>query len=196
MSKITKSIIIIKIGIPACLLFLLFMVMFSGQSSGGSDAVLLAANDFSIPFRNRSLFTITSPFGYREDPYDKTKTVFHSGIDLGASEGTDVLATADGIIEKVGFEENGLGNYVIIRHELFDEKIYSGYGHMLDNSIIVVEKQQVKQGDKIGSVGSTGASTGFHLHFMLMKGKISYNEEDLIDPTFVITGLDEEEQNV
>ena len=110
-------------------------------------------------------------------------------------EGIDIIATADGVVAKTGFEENGLGNYVFIKHELFDKIIYSGYGHMQDDSIIVEEGQEVKQGDKIGAVGCTGSCTGPHLHFMLMKEKISYEEEDLIDPTFVITGIEEDEDN-
>lgn len=60
---------------------------------------------------------------------------------------------------------------------------------MLDNSIVVEKGDSIIKGQKIGEVGSTGASTGCHLHFMIMKGKISYKFEDLIDPHFVIYGL-------
>ncbi len=67
--------------------------------------------------------------------------------------------------------------------------MYTAYGHMLDNSIVVEKGDSVLKGQKIGEVGSTGASTGCHLHFMIMKGKISYKEEDLINPRFVIDGL-------
>lgn len=193
MAEVKRAIIIIKFGVPACLLFLLLMIMFSNESSGGNDALLVVTNGFAIPFRDKNIFTVTSPFGYRDNPLESGKVVLHTGIDLATDEGTDIIATADGVVERVGFEENGLGNYVFIKHEVLGKTIYSGYGHMLDDSIIVEVGQEIKQGDKVGEVGSTGASTGNHLHFMLMKDKISYKEEDLIDPTFVITGLDEEE---
>lgn len=60
---------------------------------------------------------------------------------------------------------------------------------MLDDSIVVEEGQIVYKGMQIGSVGSTGNSTGNHLHFMIMKDKISFQKENLIDPTYVIYGL-------
>lgn len=196
MAEVKRAIILIKFGVPACLLFLLLMIMCSNESSGGNDSILVVTNGFAIPFRDKNIFTITSPFGYRDDPLESGDVVFHTGIDLATESGTEIIATADGIVADVGFEEHGLGNYVFIKHELLGKVIYSGYGHMLDDSIIVEIGQEIKQGDKVGEVGSTGASTGFHLHFMLMKEKISYKEEDLIDPTFVITGLEEEDEKI
>jgi murein DD-endopeptidase MepM/ murein hydrolase activator NlpD len=108
---------------------------------------------------------------------------------LGAPAGTDVVASADGIVYEVGYSATGLGNYVYIEHQTGDGVLYTAYGHMLDDSIVVEKDQPIMKGQKIGEVGSTGASTGYHLHFMIMKNKISFKSEDLIDPYFVIYGL-------
>jgi murein DD-endopeptidase MepM/ murein hydrolase activator NlpD len=169
---------------------LFFVVLISNQSASGDESVVVVANeDFSIPFENSNLFSVTSSFGYRLDPFGSSETKFHSGMDLGAPAGTDVVASADGIVYEVGYSATGLGNYVYIEHQTGDGVLYTAYGHMLDDSIVVEKDQPIMKGQKIGEVGSTGASTGYHLHFMIMKNKISFKSEDLIDPYFVIYGL-------
>lgn len=96
------------------------------------------------------------------------------------------MASAGGKIYKTGYEPNGLGNYVKIQHDVNGETYYTAYGHMLDNSIVVSEGQIVKSGEKIGIIGSTGRSTGIHVHFMLMSPNCSYNKSDLKDPKSII----------
>lgn len=177
-------------GIPFLLFLVFLIVLMSNQSASGDASVVVVARDgFAIPFEKTSYFMVTSEFGSRLDPFGSGDTKFHSGMDLGASCGTNILATADGIVYEVGFSPTGLGNYVYIKHETEDGTLYSAYGHMLDNSIIVEKNQPIVQGQPLGQVGSTGASTGCHLHFMLMNKKISFKKEDLINPNFIINGL-------
>ena len=189
MAEIKKATFLLSFGVPIFLLLFLFLIFLGNDSTVNDSTVVVANNGFSIPFEDEKSFVVTSPFGYRYDPFSRGKAL-HTGIDLGAKEGTNVLASADGVVERVGFENGGLGNYVFIKHKIGDEILYTGYGHMLDDSIIVEVGQIITQGQKIGEVGTTGASTGFHLHFMIMKGKISYKYEDLVDPDFVINGLE------
>ena len=177
-------------GVALVLVMSLFIVLLSNQSASGDESVVVVAEeDFSIPFASRDIFSVTSPFGYRLDPLGSGLNKFHSGMDLGAPMGTEVVASADGIVYEVGYSPTGLGNYVYLKHQTPDGVLYTAYGHMMDNSIVVEKDQPVVKGQKIGQVGSTGASTGPHLHFMIMKNKISFAEADLIDPHFVIYGL-------
>lgn len=184
-----KEIIVMIVGMPILLFMILFFSILTTQSSGGSEEVV-AVNVYKldIPFKNKSQFVITSKFGYRFDPFGSGDRKFHSGIDLGSPSGTDIVASADGVVYQTGYQENGLGNYVYIKHEVDGSTIYTAYGHMLDDSIVVKKDAEVTKGQKIGEVGSTGASTGAHLHFMIMK-KVPYTYNDLIDPFFVINGL-------
>jgi murein DD-endopeptidase MepM/ murein hydrolase activator NlpD len=101
---------------------------------------------------------MSSGFGKRNDPFTSKQT-FHGGVDLAAPLGTSVFASADG---KVEFQGNlgGYGKCIILKHELGYE---SRYGHL--NKILVKDSSFVKKGEKIGEVGSTGRSTGNHLHF-------------------------------
>ena len=131
----------------------------------------------------------TSDFGYRVDPIDKSSISFHSGIDLSAPEGTDIVASADGEVIGTGYQENGLGNYVYLKHDLGGIVLYTMYGHMLDDSIVVEVGDIVKKKDKIGTIGSTGRSTGIHCHFMISVNKLSFQEEDLLNPIIVVEGL-------
>lgn len=187
-------------GLPLFFILLFFVVLVSSSSSGGSDSVAVAVNtskfcpplaqtNYCEPYRSQSIYSVTSPFGWRTDPLGSGKNLLHTGIDLGAPAGTPVLASADGIVYEVGYSPTGLGNYVYIKHETELGTLYTAYGHMLDDSIIVEKDQPITAGQQVGSVGSTGASTGNHLHFMIMKGRISFKEADLIDPHFIIYGL-------
>jgi len=101
---------------------------------------------------------INSGYGYRKDPFN-SKSAFHPGIDIDAKFRQPVKATADGIVKKAGWYHS-YGKSVIIDHKLGYETLY---GHL---SIIKVKKgQTVRSGDIIGLAGSTGRSSGTHLHY-------------------------------
>lgn len=188
---IKKVEIMLSIGVPLILCLVLFLTLLSNQSASGDESIVIVEHDgFAVPFADKVIFHETSPFGYRYDPFGSGEIKFHSGIDLATSMGTDVLASADGVVYEVGYSATGLGNYVYIKHQTDDGILYTAYGHMMDNSIVVEKGQPIIQGQKVGQVGSTGASTGPHLHFMIMKNKISFKYEDLIDPHFVIYGVE------
>lgn len=108
----------------------------------------------------------TSPFGSRIDPVTKKRKAFHSGIDIAAPQGTPVLAAEGGIIRKTEYNKNGYGKLIVIEHAK-DFSTY--YGHL--SRIDVNKGQQVKKGDNIGAVGSTGKSTGPHLHFEVRRSE-------------------------
>jgi murein DD-endopeptidase MepM/ murein hydrolase activator NlpD len=110
-------------------------------------------------------YRITSPFGWRIHPVFKTKR-FHAGIDIGKNDGEPILgagivAAGDGTVISAGYR-GGYGNTVMIDH---GNGVVSLYAHQKSGGITVSVGQQVKKGDRIGTVGSTGYSTGPHLHF-------------------------------
>ena len=101
---------------------------------------------------------ITSPFGYRNDPVLGGNRL-HAGVDIGASSGTPIKAAGDGVVVIAGWN-GGYGNFTLIDH---GGGLATGYGHQ--SSIGVRVGQHVSTGEVIGNVGSTGASTGPHLHW-------------------------------
>lgn len=105
---------------------------------------------------------ITSTFGYRKDPFNGIRSK-HTGIDIAGSWGTPIYATADGTVTLAEYD-NGYGRSIVIRHS---PKLSTRYGHM--SSLIVSAGDKVKKGQKIGYMGSTGRSTGVHLHYEVLK---------------------------
>lgn len=101
---------------------------------------------------------LTSGYGKRNDPFTKKQT-FHGGVDLAAEQGSDVLASQDGIVDFRG-ENGGYGNLIILKHEMGYE---TRYGHL--SRYQVKHGDKVRKGQKIGEVGKTGRATGPHLHF-------------------------------
>ena len=107
-------------------------------------------------------YTITSWFGYREDPFTG-EIAYHSGTDIAAPEGTPILAAADGtvtIANAIDSWGGGYGYHIKVKHNDTYDTLYA---HC--SSICVTVGQEVKQGEVIGYVGTTGNSTGNHLHF-------------------------------
>lgn len=109
------------------------------------------------------LSSITSAFGYRSDPFDSGNAELHPGIDFKGAKGDPVHVTADGNVAFTGWK-GGYGNCIIVQHK---NDFQTLYGHL--SHIDVHEGEQVKTGDIIGKVGSTGRSTGTHLHYEVRK---------------------------
>lgn len=124
---------------------------------------ILAATPAIQPVSNQDLTRIASGFGYRIDPVYKTIKM-HAGLDFSAPQGTPIYATADGRIKVSGYSDGGYGNHVVINHGYGYETLY---GHMV--RIKARAGQQVKRGEVIGYVGSTGKSTGPHCHYEVHK---------------------------
>ena len=129
----------------------------SSGSTGGHLTNTVNGITWVTPTKN---YALTSRFGWRTHPVTGEPDTFHYGIDLGAAQGTPIYATRDGKVRVTAYQENGAGWYVSIDH--YDGYI-SVYMHM--THYIVYPGQRVKAGDIIGYVGSTGKSTGPHLHF-------------------------------
>ena len=143
-----------------------------GGSSGGGSATSLSNLQWPVP----SCTLITSRFGYRVAPITGAST-YHGGLDIGAGMGTSIVAAGAGDVIYSG-ANGGYGNCVMIDH---GNGYVTLYGHL--SSISVSVGQTVSQGATIGAVGSTGNSTGPHLHFEVLKNGTR------IDPEQFFSGL-------
>ncbi len=121
------------------------------------------------PVSNKDLKRVASGFGYRIDPIYRTGK-FHAGMDFTSPIGTPVIATGDGIVELIEAKQWGYGNCIIVNHS-YGYK--SRYAHL--SRFKVKKGQKVSRGQIIGYVGSTGKSTGPHLHYEVMKNKVPVN---------------------
>lgn len=111
------------------------------------------------PISDRNLKHFASGFGYRIHPIYKTRKM-HTGIDLSAPRGTAVYATGDGKVVKAGKSTGGYGNVIIIDHGFGYKSLYA---HLY--KVEVQKGQEIKRGERIGAVGSTGRSIAPHLHY-------------------------------
>lgn len=111
-------------------------------------------------------YTVSSSFGWRYHPVNGFLS-FHTGVDLAGNQGEPILSICSGIVEKAGVDPS-LGNFVKLRHS---EQFYSLYGHMSTLSVKVGDT--VQKGQLLGTMGSTGVSTGNHLHFEIQLNKIA-----------------------
>ena len=122
---------------------------------------------------------LTSRYGYRTHPIYGDRRM-HTGIDIGAPNGTRVSAADSGVVTFAG-DGGGFGNFVVISHRTVDGKdVSTAYAHM--ESIAVREGQLVNRGDPVGGVGSTGNSTGNHLHFEVRLDGNPVDPLDYVDP--------------
>lgn len=107
---------------------------------------------------------VASRFGYRVPPCAGCSS-FHRGTDFDPGQGTPIATVADGVVTEVGNPSGSLGVYAIIRHSIDGVTFSSIYAHMELGSLQLAVGQTVKRGQLVGLVGSTGESTGAHLHF-------------------------------
>lgn len=117
---------------------------------------------------------ISSPFGARR-VLNNIKKAGHSGVDYAAPTGTPVFAPADGIVEFVHEDMFLSGKTILINHGY---SLFSSYSHL--NEILVKVGDQVSQGDMIAKIGSTGRSTGPHLHYAVMWNNLRVDPEHLV----------------
>ena len=117
---------------------------------------------------------VTSPYGYRKWPFGGNARQFHSGMDIGAPMGSSVRAAMSGRVSAVGWDDV-LGNYIVVSH-------HSGYRTMYAHlsATRVKSGAYVGTGERIGDVGTTGLSTGPHLHFTVYKNGVTVNPRNLL----------------
>ena len=144
------------------------------KGKGGSASVVttgeVSSSGFIWPVP--SVHTISSSYGYREGGE------FHTGIDIadGDCYGATIVASKGGTVEWAGYDDSGYGNYVIIDH---GDGYKTLYGHC--SSVYVSQGQQVSQGQSICGIGSTGQSTGNHLHFEVRTGDQRSDRQNPLD---------------
>ncbi len=139
---------------------------------------LQAARQFIFPLAIPA--QITSLFGFRVHPITGDQR-FHAGTDIGAAQGTPVLAAQDGVVTAADYA-GGYGLMVVLRHQADGTQLESRYAHL--SEILVEPGKPVRKGDVVGLVGSTGNSTGPHLHFEMHQltadGWVLINPDGLI----------------
>ena len=139
----------------------------SNYTSGSSSATV----SLGVSLINPVSGIITSRFGSNDSVRDHT----HSGIDIGAPYGTAIKAAASGTVTYSGNANDGYGYYVIISH---GNGVSTLYAHC--SQLLVSAGQKVSQGDVIAKVGSTGNSTGNHLHLEVRKNGVTYNPQNYV----------------
>ena len=131
----------------------------SSPPGGSSTSSSRAPPPSPRPTRSATRSTFTSGYGVRSDPF-RGRAAMHAGIDLAGPYGTPIYATADGIVGQAEYNRGGYGNLVEINH---GQGIQTRYGHL--SRYAASAGQRVRRGQLIGYMGSTGRSTGSHLHY-------------------------------
>ena len=148
---------------------------------------------------------ISSGFGPRDDPFTG-KPARHTGVDFAGRKGTDIFATASGVViySHDGAPGNRLGNVIVIQHEtevVGDDgeqypiigKYRTEYGHL--DKRLVKKGDRVKRGDRIATMGSTGRSTGPHLHYAVRdKARMFQSDKGYLDPMEFLLDVDHEDK--
>jgi murein DD-endopeptidase MepM/ murein hydrolase activator NlpD len=142
----------------------------AASKANTSNVFTYSGGKFGFPLASKA--PLTSDFGTRVNPVTGQKGEFHKGIDFGAPGGTSILAAENGVVIVASWW-SGYGNTVILDH---GNGVWTLYGHIRNDGIVVKKGDSVKRGQKIAEVGSTGQATGNHLHFEVRKN------EQPIDP--------------
>ncbi|MDR1618180.1 MAG: M23 family metallopeptidase [Treponema sp.] len=155
--------------------------LFSGSIHEGAELFIPGARMDVITRQeiNGDLFLwpvsgyITSAYGYRKSPFTGARQ-FHSGLDIGSAMGAPVRAAMSGRVSYAGWDD-AFGNYVVVSH-------HSGYRTLYGHMSVIRTKlgAYVGTGERIGDVGSTGLSTGPHLHFTVFKNGVTVNPRSLM----------------
>jgi len=143
------------------------------QSASKPTSGSVSSSGFLFPLPAGQGIWISSPYGYRNHPVDGVYK-FHYGVDFAANTGTPIYATKSGIVLVATYGEWN-GNYVKLQHE---DGSLSYYLHL--DTFAVKKGDSVKQGQKLGTVGSTGKSTGPHLHFEIKINDKNVNPMDYV----------------
>lgn len=146
----------------------LMMMSFSTSKNGGDDIPSIS------PIKVGEYDRISSTFGMRMHPIIKVKK-FHSGVDFSAKKGTEIVATANGIVTKVEFKKGSYGKMIVINHGGGYETWYTQL-----SDYEVKQGAKVKRGDAVGYVGNSGLSTGTHLHYEVRKDGKPVNPQEYI----------------
>ena len=143
------------------------------------DTILTGSGQFGWPVNG----------GYVSDPYMSDRN--HKGLDIAAPGGTEIYAAADGVVIAAGWNSGGYGNVVQIAH---DDGYQTVYGHM--SSVLVTADQEVRRGQLIGLVGTTGNSTGNHCHFEVRHLGVCKNPANYLNTTdFALSDKKIEDEN-
>ncbi len=129
----------------------------------------------AFPIEPEFISKISSEFGHRIHPLTKAKKL-HTGVDLIAAEGTEILATGKGTVIKVAHDKKGYGNHIIVQHNM---KYKTLYAHL--ESINVKKGEKIKQGKIIGIIGNSGTSIKTHLHYEIIEFDVKIDPQLKID---------------
>lgn len=143
------------------------------SSINTEDDIIQKVKNSKIKFVVPVKGTVSSSFGAREEIFEGIGT-FHTGVDIASDKGIEVISSTEGIVTVATYNKYN-GNYI----EITNGKIITKYCHM--DKLLVKEGKKVKLGEKIGLVGSTGLSTGPHLHFEILYDGIKVNPQKVID---------------
>jgi len=160
--------------------FLISLFSFSFSEAGspfleGNFDNFYPSEQIEFPLKSGNAIFISSGYGERIHPITKKKK-FHNGMDVAAPKGTAILSVSDGIVSKVNqqfVQGKGYGRFVVVDHQNGFSSLYSQM-----DSYSVKEGQRVSKGDPVGTIGTSGLSTGPHLHFELKKDGGLVNPED------------------
>ncbi len=139
------------------------------------------------------MYSITSPYGWRKNPLDENdpNLKMHYGVDLGANSAIPIYSVADGVVTLAQYGSS-YGNYLIIGHGSIDDsgryEYYTLYAHMYEPALVSVG-DEVSSGQEVGGVGTTGSSTGNHLHFEYFT--YENGSKQTVDPVTMIPGISE-----
>ncbi|MFG6150618.1 lysozyme family protein [Halobacillus sp. B23F22_1] len=129
--------------------------------------------EWALPLKN---ITVTSDFGWRTHPISGERS-HHKGTDFDCSLSDTIYSVKEGVVSKAVHSNGGLGNYAVVQH---NDDEFSVYGHL--SSLNVHTGDSIDQGDKVGMCGSTGDSTGPHLHLEYSTGPRYQNGSEFLDP--------------